>query len=56
MLKRSNLVAEIQLPINAGVADHIQLVCLSWGCLAHAQVGEVFSTTVIEAREGVSLD
>lgn len=56
VLKRSNLVADIRLPVNIGVADHVQLVCLLWGCLAHARVCDVFRMTVLDTGEGVSLD
>lgn len=56
MLKRSNLVADIRLPVNVGIADHVPLVHLSWGRLAHAWVGDVFRMTVLDSREGVSLD
>lgn len=55
-LKRSNLVADIRLPVNVGVADHARLVHLLWGRLARARVGDVFRRTVLDTGEGVSPD
>lgn len=56
VLKRSNLVVDIRLPVKVGITNHVRLVCLSWGCLAQAWVSDVFRMTVLDNRAGVSLN
>lgn len=56
VLTGSNPVAAIWLHVNVSIEDRDLPLSLSWGCLAHAQLGHVFRVIVCDTRGSTRLD